>query len=255
MIKPIVAGNWKMNFVPSESDTFVDKCRNMLLDIDRAQVIFCPPFTALERVKKALDGSAHGIGAQNCHWESHGAFTGEISLEMLIDIGVQYVIIGHSERRHVFHEPDDWLNRKLHAVLKSDLIPMFCIGETLEERQAGQTETVLRTQLMQGLKSVTDISKIIIAYEPVWAIGTGVTATPEQAGESHAIVRKTIRELYDYESVDSLRILYGGSVKPSNAVALITTPGVDGFLIGGASLKADDFSDIAKTVEQNYIRN
>lgn len=254
-ITPIVAGNWKMNFTPSQAGVFVDKCVNMLLDIERAQVIFCPPFTALERVKNALSSTRHGLGAQNCHWEPKGAYTGEISLEMLIDIGVQYVIVGHSERRHIFGEQDAWINRKINAILETSLNPIFCIGETLDERNAGRTEDVIRNQLTQGLKSVTDISRIIIAYEPVWAIGTGVTATPAQAGESHAIIKQTIRSLYGYDALESLHILYGGSVKPSNAAELIATPGVDGFLIGGASLKAEDFSDIAKTVENKYLRN
>lgn len=254
-IRPLVAGNWKMNITPSEAGVFVGKCLNMLLDIERAQVIFCPPFTALERVKNALQGAAHGLGAQNCHWESKGAFTGEISLAMLIDIGVQYVIAGHSERRHVFHEPDSWIHRKLNAILEAGLTAILCIGETLEERNAGKTEQVIRTQLNQGLNNISDISGIIIAYEPVWAIGTGVTATPAQAGEAHAIIRRTIRSSFGPKATDSMRILYGGSVKPSNAEELIETPGVDGFLIGGASLDPNDFSDIAHLVENKYIRN
>ncbi|NOZ73902.1 MAG: triose-phosphate isomerase [FCB group bacterium] len=254
-IHPIIAGNWKMNFTPSESEVFVGKCRNMLLDIERSQVIFCPPFTGLERAKNALQGSTHGLGAQNCHWESKGAYTGEISLEMLIDIGVQYVIAGHSERRHIFNESDSWINRKVKAILNADLTPILCIGETLEERNSGKTEQVIQTQLNQGLNGVPDISGIIIAYEPVWAIGTGVTATPGQAGEAHAIIRQTIRSIFGADNVDALRILYGGSVKPDNAEALIEIPGVDGFLIGGASLKAEDFSDIAHIVEHKYLRN
>lgn len=254
-MKPIVAGNWKMNKSPNEGVSFVGEVANLVLDIEKAQVIFCPPFPGLQPVVQALDSTPLKVGAQNCHWESQGAFTGEVSVPMLIDSGVEYVIVGHSERRHVFHEPDDWINKKVHTVREGDLTAILCIGETLEQRERGETELVLVQQLRDGLQNVPDLSSIIIAYEPVWAIGTGRTASAEQVAEAHTKIQQCLRELYDEDRAYSVPLLYGGSVKPDNARELIETPGVDGFLIGGASLQVDAFVSIIKQVETHYVRN
>ncbi|MFQ6605194.1 MAG: triose-phosphate isomerase [Fidelibacterota bacterium] len=252
MIKrPIIAGNWKMNKTPSEGFAFVDKVMKMVLDKNRVDIIFCPPFSALFNMKELFQSGRHFyLGAQNCHWETKGAFTGEISVAMLQDCDVSHVILGHSERRHIFGETNAWINRKIGAVLDGGLIPIFCIGETLEERNSGQTETVLTEQLQAGLDGIPGLDDIVIAYEPVWAIGTGVTATKEQAAEAHAVIRSVLAQLYSEEAARRIPILYGGSVKPANAGELIETEGVDGFLIGGAALEIDSFTTIIDEVHQ-----
>ena len=242
--KPIIAGNWKMNKTPTEGGSFVDRTVNLLLDIKHVSVIFAPPFTGLfdMDVKPPFYSAA-----QNCHWEDSGAFTGEISVSMIRDCGAEYVILGHSERRHVFGESDDWVNRKVKAVLDGGLKPILCIGETLGQREAGQTELVLESQLELGLKDVAELEHCVIAYEPVWAIGTGVTADSEQVKLAHQAVRKILVELYP--GSDDIQVLYGGSVNPGNAEELISVPGVNGFLIGGASLDIDSFTSITQTVD------
>ena len=242
--KPIIAGNWKMNKTPTEGGSFVDRTVNLLLDIKHVSVIFAPPFTGLfdMDVKPPFYSAA-----QNCHWEDSGAFTGEISVSMIRDCGAEYVILGHSERRHVFGESDDWVNRKVKAVLDGDLKPILCIGETLGQREAGQTDLVLESQLELGLKDVAELEHCVIAYEPVWAIGTGVTADSEQVKLAHQAVRKILVELYS--GSDDIQVLYGGSVTHGNAEELISVPGVNGFLIGGASLDIDSFTSITQTVD------
>ena len=242
--KSIIAGNWKMNKTPTEGGSFVDRTVNLLLDIKHVSVIFAPPFTGLfdMDVKPPFYSAA-----QNCHWEDSGAFTGEISVSMIRDCGAEYVILGHSERRHVFGESDDWVNRKVKSVLDGGLKPILCIGETLGQREAGQTDLVLESQLELGLKDVAELEHCVIAYEPVWAIGTGVTADSEQVKLAHQAVRKILVELYP--GSDDIQVLYGGSVNPGNAEELISVPGVNGFLIGGASLDIDSFTSITQTVD------
>ena len=248
-ITPIVAGNWKMHKTPTNGKSYVAETVDLLLNIEHIAIIFAPPFTGLfdMDVKPPFHKAA-----QNCHWEEQGAFTGEISVAMIKDCGAAYVILGHSERRHIFGETDSWINRKIHAVLDGGLQPIFCIGETLEQRKAEQTELVLRTQLEQGLAGVTSLKGVVIAYEPVWAIGTGVTAQEDQVQAAHATVRQILSDRFDEN--DSVPVLYGGSVKPDNAEALIQVPGVNGFLIGGASLDAASFTSIANSVEQVQMR-
>jgi len=242
--KPIIAGNWKMNKTPTDGEAFVDRTMNLLLDIKYVSVIFAPPFTGLfdMDVKPPFYSAA-----QNCHWENSGAFTGEISVSMVRDCGAEYVILGHSERRHVFGESDDWVNRKVKAVLTGGLKPILCIGETLEQRDTGQTDLVLKSQLELGLKDVAQLEHCVIAYEPVWAIGTGVTADSEQVELAHKVLREILAELYP--GLSNIHLLYGGSVKPDNAGDLIRVPEVDGFLIGGASLDVESFTSIIRTVE------
>ena len=238
--RPIVAGNWKMNKDPSDGFSFVDEIQNLLLDIKHVSIIFAPPFTGLFEMKvKPPFYSA----AQNCHWEANGAFTGEISVSMIKGCGAKYVIIGHSERRHIFGESNEWVNKKLKATLDKGLSPILCIGETIEQRKIDQTEQILREQLEKGFDSIDSFEDCIIAYEPVWAIGTGMTADNQQVRSAHNVIRDILG------NNDDIHILYGGSVNSGNAEDLIKVPGVDGFLIGGASLDLDSFTSIARTVE------
>jgi triosephosphate isomerase len=248
-LTPIVAGNWKMHKTPSEGASFVETTVNLLLDIKHVSVIFAPPFTGLFDMDV---NPPFYSAAQNCHWEGSGAFTGEISVSMIQDCGAEFVILGHSERRHVFGESNDWINRKVKAVLAGNLKPILCIGETLDQREAGQTDLVLKEQLEQGLGGVETLENMVIAYEPVWAIGTGVTANNDQVEEAHASVRNFLKELYP-ES-DIIHVLYGGSVNPGNAEELIQIPGVNGFLIGGASLDVGSFTSITRIVEHVQMR-
>ena len=238
--RPIVAGNWKMNKDPLDGFSFVDEVQNLLLDIKHVSIIFAPPFTGLFEMKvKPPFYSA----AQNCHWEANGAFTGEISVSMIKGCGAKYVIIGHSERRHIFGESNEWVNKKLKATLDKGLSPILCIGETIEQRKTDQTEQILREQLEKGFDSIDSFEDCIIAYEPVWAIGTGMTADNEQVRSAHNVIRDILG------NNDDIHILYGGSVNSGNVEDLIKVPGVDGFLIGGASLDLDSFTSIARTVE------
>lgn len=248
MRKPIILGNWKMFTNLAEATELVKTLKSEVGDLSNIEIGVCPPFVYLSAVKDIIHDSNINLGAQNSHWQKEGAFTGEVSPVMIKDIGCAYLIIGHSERRHQMSETDDIINKKLKAALETGLIPIFCIGELLEERQEGKTESVLRRQLEQGLNGITpeQMSQVIIAYEPVWAIGTGKTATPEQAQESHSFIRKFIATIFSETIASDIRIIYGGSVKPENIRDLSAQPDLDGALVGGASLKADSFSQIIK---------
>ena len=241
--KPIVAGNWKMNKTIEEGVSFVGEIQNRILDKVDAKVIFCPPFTMLLSIVESLSASSFGVGAQNVHDESQGAFTGEVSVDMLKSTGITYVILGHSERRHLFGESDDWINQKIHAVVNGGLVPIFCIGETLKNRKSGLTGVVLKQQIELGLKNLDNIDpkKFVIAYEPVWAIGTGRSATSEMVAETHASIRNILIDLNVSENVS---LLYGGSVSPKNASELSAVENVDGFLIGNAALDVEKFYSI-----------
>jgi triosephosphate isomerase len=246
--KPMVAGNWKMNKTVSEAVALVEDIKRAFDLYARVDVVVCPPFTALAAVSNAVAGTPLGLGAQNMHAEKSGAFTGEISAAMLRDLFCHYVILGHSERRQLFHETDELVNRKTRAALDHHLHPIVCVGETLDQRKADQTEAVLREQVEKGLAGLAPelMAGLIIAYEPVWAIGTGMTATPKQAQDAHAFIRGLVKGLAGDKVAAGLRILYGGSVKPANAKELFGQPDIDGGLIGGASLDADSFVAIVK---------
>ncbi len=239
-----MAGNWKMFKTEMEAVDFAEKLKPLVKDVTDRQIIICPPFPMLSKVCDELCDSNIGIGGQNLHWEDEGAFTGEVSAKMLKSVGCKYVIIGHSERRQYFGETDKTVNKKLLKALKEKLSPIVCVGETLEEREAGNTLKVIETQVKGAIKDVTvkDWDNIIVAYEPVWAIGTGKTATPEQAQEVHAAIRKMLPK----EVAEKTRILYGGSVKPANVKDIMAQPDIDGGLVGGASLKVDSFEQLIK---------
>jgi triosephosphate isomerase len=243
--KMFVAGNWKMNLTKSEAVTLASGLAGKASAFGGCEVGIIPAFVHIDAAS-AVKGSAIGLGAQDVYFEKNGAFTGEISTAMLVDLGVKYVLVGHSERRHVLGETDALLNKKLHAVLNAGLTVILCVGETLDERKANQTFDVCKTQLVAGLKGVEKekAAQIVIAYEPVWAIGTGLNATKEQAQEVHAFVRGELANIFDAATAAEIRIQYGGSVKPSNAAELLSQPDVDGALVGGASLKVDDFVGI-----------
>jgi len=241
----IIAGNWKMNKTAAEGQALVEALKPLVAGAD-AEVVVCPPFTTLAAVVAAAAGSKVKVGAQNVHWAANGAFTGEVSAEMLRDAGAEYVIIGHSERRQYFGETDATVNQRLKAALAAGLKPMVCIGETLEEREGNRTEAVIDTQVKGGFAGLTpeQMANLVIAYEPVWAIGTGKTATPAMAQETHAYIRKVVGQLFGPAAAAGVRIQYGGSMKPDNAKELLSQPDIDGGLIGGASLKATDFAAI-----------
>ncbi len=243
MRKPIIAGNWKMNKTPSEGVALVEELKPLVDQAD-CDVVVCVPATDIYAVGQAIKGSNIHLGAQNVHFAESGAYTGEISADMLKDLGVEYVVIGHSERRQYFAETDETVNKRTLAALSKGLIPIVCVGETLEEREGGKTEDVLTRQLLNGLKGIDDLSKLVIAYEPVWAIGTGKTATSEQANETIGFIRKTLAENFCPNCAAKVRIQYGGSMKPSNCKELMAMSEIDGGLIGGASLKAPDFAAI-----------
>ena len=244
--KVIIAGNWKMNKTAAEGAALVEALKPLVADVspDVAEIVVCPPFTTIAAAAAAARGSAVKVGAQNIHWAENGAFTGEISGAMLNELGVEYVIIGHSERRQYFGETDATVNARIKAALKAGLKPIVCVGELLEDREAGNTEKVIGTQLAGGLAGLTgeDMKKIVIAYEPVWAIGTGRTATPEVAELTHNFIRCTLNDMFGREIGEGVRIQYGGSMKPENAAELVARPNIDGGLIGGAALKAESFS-------------
>ena len=248
MRKPVIAGNWKMNKTINEAIELVNSLKRELVDVQEADIIVCPVYMALSEVSDLLRDSNIFLGAQNVYWEEAGAFTGEVSPSMLKDAGCSYVVIGHSERRKYFNESDEMVNKKIKAVQSAGLIPIFCVGETLEEREEDKTINVVETQLKGGLKGVESeaLLKLIIAYEPVWAIGTGKTATPEQAQEVHKFIRDWLKDCYSSEAAQNLRILYGGSVKPSNASELMRQSDIDGALVGGASLDSSSFAEIVK---------
>jgi triosephosphate isomerase len=240
---PLMAANWKMHFTVAEALALVEELKSGITRGDDREVVVAPAFTALGSVSSALAGSPIKLAAQNCHWESHGAYTGEISAGMLHDIGCRYGIVGHSERRQYFGETDESVNRKAGALLSAELVPIVCIGETLEQRQAGDTLSVLATQLEGAFTGFQgeQVRRVVLAYEPVWAIGTGLTATPDQAQEAHAFIRESLVQRFDNEVADGIRILYGGSVKPDNVDELMAQPDIDGALVGGASLKGPSF--------------
>ena len=246
MRRPIVAGNWKMNLLVDDAVSLVEELKRLLADVPDVEIVICPPYTALYPVGQAVEGSAIALGGQDCYLVENGAYTGEISPYMLIDAGCSWTIVGHSERRRYFNETDEFLNRKLKFALSSGLKVIFCLGETLEEREKGEMEEVLRRQVRKGLDGLdeADFERLVIAYEPIWAIGTGLTATPEQAEEAHGFVRALVRERYSETISNGLRIQYGGSVKPENAGELMERENVDGALVGGASLKPDSFAAI-----------
>jgi triosephosphate isomerase (TIM) len=242
----IVAGNWKMHFGPQAAAEFAESLRINILDTHGVSVILCPPFLALKSVFDVVNGSELKVGAQNMHWEEAGAFTGEITGAMIKETGAEYVILGHSERRHVFGESDDWINKKVHRSLKTGLIPILCVGEKIEEREGNDTEKVIARQLREGLKGLSkaDMETVIVAYEPVWAIGTGLTASPQQAADVHAFIRGALKTLFDGDVAESTWILYGGSVKPDNTQGLLSNKDIDGALVGGASMTLDAFKGI-----------
>ena len=248
MRRCFVAGNWKMNLTLAESRALAARLRDGLADVSAAEIGVCPPFVYLHPVCEVLKNSNIGVGAQNMYHEGSGAFTGEVSGGMLTDIGCKYVILGHSERRHVIGETDEAINAKLKAALASGLTPILCVGEELDDREAGITESVVRTQVTKGLADLTadDLASLVIAYEPVWAIGTGRTATPGQANEVHVFVRGLLGELYSNDFAANVRVQYGGSVKPENAGDLLSQSDIDGALVGGASLKPEPFAAIVQ---------
>ena len=248
MRTPFVAGNWKLNKTPDEAEILARCVVDAISGVTGVDVAICPPFTVLERVSGVVCCTGIGLGAQNMYWEAEGAFTGEVSAPMLLTCGCEYVILGHSERRQFFGETDDTVNRRLKAALSADLKPIVCIGESFDERQADVTEQVVETQMRGALNGISadDMRGITLAYEPVWAIGTGLTATPEQAEAVHAFLREVLVQIYDDDVAQGVRIQYGGSVKPDNAAELFQQDNIDGGLIGGASLEADDFAAIVK---------
>ena len=251
MRKPVIAGNWKMYKTIAEAVDFIEKIKPLAAQAGHCEVIVAPPFTALAAATEAARGSALKVAAQNCHWDKEGAHTGDISTGMLRDAGCTHVIIGHSERRHDCGETDEQVNKKLKAALAAGLTPIVCVGETLAERESGETEKVLERQFLGGFAGLTaaDFSRIMIAYEPVWAIGTGRTATPEMAAEAHRFLRGLARQQFGESEAEGVRILYGGSVKPDNVGALMAQQEIDGALVGGASLKVDSFTSLV-----NYPR-
>jgi triosephosphate isomerase len=248
MRKPLIAGNWKMYKIINDAIQLANGLKRELVDFEKADIVICPVFTALASVYDVIAETNIKLGAQNLYWENEGAYTGEISPLMLKDAGCEFVIIGHSERRKYFGETDTAVNKKIFAALAVGLIPIVCIGETLEEREAGKTIAVVEKQLSGGFKEITaeQMKEIVIAYEPVWAIGTGKTATPAQAQEVHKFIREWLIKNFNADVTENLRILYGGSVKPGNIKELMQEPDIDGALVGGASLEVNSFRDIVK---------
>jgi triosephosphate isomerase len=245
MRKAIIAGNWKMNNTIEEGLKLVEGLKTLVKDA-KCDVVVCPPFIALDSVLKAVKGTNIKVGAQNMHFEEKGAYTGEVAPQMLVEMGVEYVIIGHSERRQYFNETDETVNKKVKKALEHNLIPISCCGESLEERETNITEEVLGRQIKLNLAGLTteQVEKVVVAYEPIWAIGTGKTATDEQANETIAYIRGVIASMYGKEVADKVRIQYGGSVKPGTIKAQMAKSDIDGALVGGASLKAEDFAGI-----------
>ena len=250
MRKPFIAGNWKMNMDSESAVALASGLAAELKSVDTVDVAVCPPFVYLQGVANALSSSNIALGSQNVYFEEKGAFTGETSCQMLKDVCCTYAIIGHSERRHVIGECNELINKKVHAAISGGILPILCVGELLEEREAEKTTAVVTEQIEKGLAGI-DAEKVLavtIAYEPVWAIGTGKTATSDQAQEVHAMIRGLLADMYDDSVAQQIRIQYGGSAKPSNTAELMACPDVDGLLVGGASLKIEDFSTMIKTV-------
>ena len=254
--KPIMAGNWKMNLDHLQAIQVVQQLSYHLeeVDYDATDVVVIPAFTALRSIQTLIEGDRlpMGLGAQNCHWEESGAFTGEVSPAMLAKLKTQYVVCGHSERRTLFDESDEVVNRKVRAVIANGMTPIMCVGESEEQRTAGEEEAVVSSQVRAGLADVSaeQVADMVIAYEPIWAIGTGKTATSEDAQTMCATVRGVVRELYDAATADSVRVQYGGSVKPGNVRDLMAQPDIDGALVGGASLDPEDFAVICRFARQ-----
>jgi triosephosphate isomerase len=248
MRKKIIAANWKMYKTPAEAKAFVEAFLPLVAGHDRDEIVICPPFVDIAGVVEGAKGSNVKVGAQNMFWEKEGAYTGQISGAMLVGAGCEFVILGHSERRQYFGETDDTVNRRLEVALEAGLSPILCVGEVIEEREAGITEEVLSRQCSRAFRGISakKAAKMSIAYEPVWAIGTGKTATPEMAADAHAVIRSEAKKAFGAEYAQQLRILYGGSVKPDNANSLMSQSEIDGALVGGASLKPDSFAAIVK---------
>jgi triosephosphate isomerase len=245
MRKPIIAGNWKMYNTPSKTRALIDELKPLVAG-SRSEVVVCPPFVCLPAAKEAIEGTDIKLGAQDMYWENEGAFTGEVSPEMLKEVGVEYVIIGHSERRQYFSETDATVNKKTMFAIKNGLVPIVCVGETLTQREQGITMQLVESQVTTGLAGLdgVDPERLVIAYEPVWAIGTGRTASSRDADEVIRFIRQVLGKMFTREFADRVRILYGGSVKADNASELMNMPDIDGGLVGGASLKAKEFSRI-----------
>jgi triosephosphate isomerase len=248
MRKPIIAGNWKMHKTVAETVTLIGELIKLVDKDERVETVVCPPSTALHSAQMALDKSAIRLGAQNMHWENQGAFTGEISPLMLKELGCTYVIIGHSERRQYFAETDKTVNQKLKAAFNHGLIPIMCVGETLAEREAGKTEQLIANQVKSGLAGLSpkQVAEMVIAYEPIWAIGTGKTASADDANAVCALIRRTVAEQFGQDAAAKVRVQYGGSVKPDNIAELMAKSDIDGALVGGASLDAGTFAKIVK---------
>ncbi|MBA3544052.1 MAG: triose-phosphate isomerase [Chthoniobacterales bacterium] len=254
MRKKIIAANWKMHMTQDESEAFVTTFLREIDDMDEVEVVIVPPFTSIPKVSELLTQTQNiKVGAQNMHWERSGAFTGEVSPAMLRELFVRYVVLGHSERRAMFGETDEIVNKKVHAAHVEKLRPIVCIGETLAQREKGEVEKVLSSQLRGSLAGVDakELLETVIAYEPVWAIGTGKTASAEQAQEAHAFIRKILHEMSDEATAEKIRIQYGGSVKPDNARTLLSQPDIDGALVGGASLEPRSFAQIVQAGVSN----
>jgi len=251
MRKVVIAGNWKMNNDLAQSEKLINELKNLLQnEKPNCDVIICPPYTSLSEASKLIKGTVIKLGAQNMYFEESGAFTGEVSASMLKSVGCEYVILGHSERRTIFEESDEVINKKIKKALATGLKPIFCVGELLSERETGITNDIIKRQILGGLNGVTEeeMKNTIIAYEPVWAIGTGKTASPSQAQEVHEFIRDLIQIDYSLETANDVTIQYGGSVKPDNAKELLSQKDIDGALVGGACLKADSFLGIIKSV-------
>ncbi len=254
MRRPIIGGNWKMNRgTPEEAQEMLENLIPLIKSIDTVDIVIAPPFTALTSACISTKDTNINISAQNMHFEEKGAFTGEISPNFLKNIGIEYVILGHSERRDIFKETNALINKKLKKALLMELKPIVCIGEHLEEKEAGKTKEIIEFQIYETFKDLsnTEMIKTVIAYEPIWAIGTGKTATPEQAEEIHVFIRELLSKRFDNETADSVRIQYGGSIKPMNAEDLFSKENIDGGLVGGASLKANSLSEIIKAAEKS----
>ena len=248
MRKKVMAANWKMYKTPDETGEFFHQFLPLVSGHDRDEIVVCPTYISVAKALEAARGSNVAIGVQNVHWKADGAYTGEISAPMLLCLGITHVIVGHSERRQYFGETDDTVNLRLKAALESGLTPICCVGEVLQEREAGMTDDVLRRQCVRAFHAISakKAAKLIVAYEPVWAIGTGKTATPEIAAEAHAVIRKEANEIFGEEFANNLRVLYGGSVKPDNVKSLMSQEEIDGALVGGASLDPKSFAAIVK---------
>jgi len=256
MRRPMIAGNWKMYKDVNEAVELANGIKRAVFDTENVDIVVCPPFTDLGEVGEMLTETNMGLGAQNCYWEAEGAYTGEIAPGMLKSVGCKYVIIGHSERRKYFGETEATIKKKIKAAIDNGLIPIFCVGETLEERESDKTMEVVKVQVTDGLKGFDEsyLETLVIAYEPVWAIGTGKTATPQQAQEVHAMIRDLLKGLYSENFSQAIRLLYGGSAKPDNIEELMKEEDIDGGLIGGASLKVESFVDMIKTTSHLYAQ-